>query len=72
MSPEEKNGDFIRRWFDSPFCNIFNLEEKYKNTVITCSSDIYITFNRHFYPQRITNEDNGGNQNQQKSNMQVL
>lgn len=29
MSPKEKNGDFIRRRFDSPLCNIFNLEEKY-------------------------------------------
>lgn len=29
VSPEEKNGDLIRWWFDSSFCNIFNLEEKY-------------------------------------------
>ncbi len=35
---------------------------------------IYIlSFSRHFYPKRLTNEDNGSNQNQQKSNnMQVL
>ncbi len=37
---------------------------------------IYIftfTFSRHFYSKRLTNEDNGSNQNQQKSNdMQVL
>ncbi len=36
-------------------------------------NDIYFTFSRHFYPKRITNEDNGNNQNQQKSNdMQVV
>ncbi len=32
-----------------------------------------LSFSRRFYPKRLTNEDNGSNQNQQKSNeMQVL
>ncbi len=32
-----------------------------------------LSFSRHFYPKRLTNEDNGSNQNQQKINdMQVL
>ncbi len=35
---------------------------------------IYIyAFSRRFYPKRLTNEENGSNQNQQKSNdTQVL
>ncbi len=33
----------------------------------------FLLFSRHFYPKRLTNEDNRSNQNQQKSNnMQVL
>lgn len=33
VSPEEKNGDLIRWWFDSSFSNIFNLEEKYSPNI---------------------------------------
>lgn len=40
MSPEEKNRDFIRWWFDSPLGNIFNLEEKYHNKMSTCSAEL--------------------------------
>ncbi len=43
---------------------------------MVCSSHLYLHYiyiHIRFYPKRLTNEDNGSNQNQQKSNdMQVL
>ncbi len=44
---------------------------------VTCKRikvlNVLETFTRRFYPKRLTNEEKGSNQNQQKSNdMQVL